>query len=284
MTGADGARSMRLGPDSSPIDPDTAAPTVVIIGGFLTSPPLYRALGRRLLARGAAAVHVAPIWLPDWLLVVARGQGPICTRAARTVLRASEEADGAPLLVIGHSAGGIVARILTAEAPFDGRRFAGRGRIGAVVGLGVPHVNAMEEITARRSGVRPTRFLDEHAPGARWAPTTGYLSVASRWLVGPAPGTAAWSAASRRERAARWRYERLLAPPYPEVIEGDGLIPVSSALLPGSRQIILDGAAHGQGAGHPWYGSEAWVDAWWPQAVETWRDALRARKGRGPLA
>jgi pimeloyl-ACP methyl ester carboxylesterase len=248
-----------------------ARPPVVIIGGFLSSPPLLEPLRQRLLARGAGAVDIAPIWLPDWLLVYWRGQGPIATRAARTVREASRRADGVPLLVVGHSAGGVIARILTAEAPFAGRRFAGSSRIGAIVTLGSPHVNAWEAWTSRRSGVYPARFAAEHVPGAFFAPRVGYVSVASRWA------TARSGATEPRERWLRRSYERIMPPPHPEVIEGDGVIPVGCALLPGARHIVLDGAAHGHGTWHPWYGSEEWVDTWWPAAVEAWRDAQAAR-------
>jgi hypothetical protein len=250
-------------------------PTVLVIGGFLSSPPAYRTLRDRLLARGAAAVAIAPIWLPDWLLVYWRGQGPIATRAARAVLAASRRADAVPLLVIGHSAGGVLARILTAEAPFAGRRFACASRIGAIVTLGSPHVNAWEAWTSRRSGVYPAGFANEHVPGAFHAPRVGYLSVASRW----APARA--GSPDPRERWLRRSYTRIMPSPHPEVIEGDGVIPVSCALLPGARQIVLDDAAHGQGLGHAWYGSEEWVDGWWPAAVEVWRDALKARTATG---
>ena len=51
-------------------------PTVLLIGGFLTSPPFYWPLRDRLLARGAAAVVTANMWTPDWL--VASG----CTHVA----------------------------------------------------------------------------------------------------------------------------------------------------------------------------------------------------------
>src|SRR5712691_5239542 len=104
-------------------EPDDVDPTVLILGGFLTSPPLYRRMRRRLLDRGAAGVVVAPIWLPDWLLIAARDIGPILTRSGRAVLAARALADasprsrGAPLLVVGHSAGGIIARLLTSPEP-----------------------------------------------------------------------------------------------------------------------------------------------------------------------
>src|SRR2546428_1968024 len=60
---------------------DDVAPTVLVLGGFLTSPPFYRPLLLRLLRRGAPAVVVANVWTPEWLLAGAIGLGPIVGRA-----------------------------------------------------------------------------------------------------------------------------------------------------------------------------------------------------------
>ena len=51
----------------------------------------------------------------------------------------AETSLGAPVLVVGHSAGGLDARLLTSPVPFRGRRLNGAGRIGAIVTLGTPH-------------------------------------------------------------------------------------------------------------------------------------------------
>ena len=44
--------------------------------------------------------------------------------------------------------------------------------------------------------------------------------------------------------------------------------------------LVLDDAVHGPGVHAPWYGQDAQLDAWWPVALEVWRDALRARRAR----
>ena len=123
--------------------PDSIRPTVLILGGFLTAPPMYGPLVRRLMDRGAAGSVVANVWTPDWLLAGLRGIGPICTRSARALRCAVDlsgrVSGGAPLLVIGHSAGGITGRLLTAPEPLPGRRFGAARRIGAIVTLGTPH-------------------------------------------------------------------------------------------------------------------------------------------------
>ena len=248
------------------------APTVLVIGGFLSSPPVYGPFRERLLERGVRHVEVAQIWTPDWLLSVRRGGGPIATRAAKALLRAVEVADGLPLLIIGHSSGGVAARVLTATEPYEGRRFAGARRVGAIVSLGSPHVNAREGVRNRWKGSGTATFANQHVPGPFWAPRVGYLSVASRWLAARSEGER-----DGREQAARRFYERTLPPPHAPIIEGDGLIPVEAALLPGARQLVLDDAAHAPGAGHPWYGSDDVIDEWWQSALETWQDALAAR-------
>jgi hypothetical protein len=249
------------------------APTVLVLGGFLTSPPIYRPFVRRLLERGAAGVVVASVWTPDWLLAAPRGLGPILTRSGRGLLAASARSEaaslGAPVLVIGHSAGGVSARLLTSPEPFAGRTLNAADRMGAIVTLGTPNVTAPPRAGFRRMGAENAEFANRVVPGPAFAPRTGYLVVASRSVVGRRDGTPA-------ERRT-WRvYASLSGSEDPE-IEGDGLIPVASALLPGAPSLVLDEARHGQAPGRDWYGSDRFLDRWWPLAVDAWREALQAR-------
>ncbi len=270
------------------------SPVVLVLGGFLTSSPLYRPFTRRLRARGAADVVVADVWLMDWLLAAGRGLGPIVTRSGRALLDASSRSErlagGAPVLVIGHSAGGMSARLLTSPEPFEGRRLNGAGRIGAIVTLGTPHVVAAGEGRRNRAGAEAAAFANRVVPGPWAAPRTGYLAVTSRAVVGRRDG-------SLRERWAAAAYGGL-APrargggpggggpegggpegggPNDGELEGDGLIPMRSALLPGAPGLVLDDAIHGQQPGRDWYGSDRFLDQWWPMAVAAWEGALRAR-------
>lgn len=270
--------------------PDEVAPTILILGGFITSPPLYLPMRRRLLERGAAAVVIAPVWTPDWLLASVHGVGPIVTRSGRALLRAGEAARlsgsrGAPVLVVGHSAGGITARLLTSPEPFAGRRLGAAHRMGAIVTLGTPHHVTPAGWAGRHLGDAATDFADRVVPGPAFAPTTGYLAVTSRYQVGRRDGRTG-------ERSAFEVYRSFLgeagdqrrgAADAPEgivehgTIDGDGLVPVASAALAGVETIVLDGIAHGQARRAPWYGSDEALDRWWPRAIEIWRSALQAR-------
>jgi hypothetical protein len=260
---------------------ETVQPTVLVLGGFLTLPPLYLRLSRRLARRGAAGVVASRVWTPDWMLAAWRGLGPIVTRSGRALLLASARSAasplsrGAPLLIVGHSAGGMLARLLTSPVPFAGRQLNASGRIGAIVTLGTPHLVSADGDLGARISVHATEFADRAVPGACFAPRIGYLAVASKGVIGRPAGTG-------RERAA-WRlYQGILPNPEVDAYPGDGLVPVASALLPGAQHFVLDGVVHGQLAGQPWYGSEPVIDAWWPAAVDSWRAALRVRAATSP--
>ena len=254
------------------------APVVLVLGGFLTSPPIYRVLVRSLRDRGAADVVVGNVWTMDWLLAGLRGLGPVVTRSGRALLEASRRSEaiagGAPVLIVGHSAGGMSARLLTSRVPLQGRRLNASGRIGAIVTLGTPHAVPIgaerHNRSAARSAVRAAVYASREVPGATFRPTTGYLSIASRRVTGREHGTPG-------ERHAWLLYRALTPAPPTPVIEGDGLVPVAAALLPGATHLVLDDAAHGQGFGRDWYGSDRMLDRWWPLALATWQTALRAR-------
>jgi hypothetical protein len=276
--GHDGRESRR--DPGWPGHPDAVAPTVLLLGGFLTAPPMYARFVDRLEARGAAAVVVANVWTPDWLLASARGTGPIATRSARALLAAARigraASEGAPLLVVGHSAGGITARLLTAPEPFPGRRFGAASRIGAIVTLGTPHRLSTGEGIGRRLDDVASSIADGFVPGTYFAPWIGYVSVASRAIRGDPDGNG-------RERVAHLLYRSLIGRAAVPGVEGDGLVPVSAAALDGARQVVLEHALHGPGAGGPWYGTDDEVDVWWPVALEAWREALRHRARSGDV-
>jgi hypothetical protein len=263
----------------------TPRPVVLVLGGFITSPPIYRRFAARLRDHGAADVVVGSIWTPDWLLAARRGLGPIVTRSGRGLLGASTRSDevalGAPILVIGHSAGGMSARLLTSPEPFAGRKLHASERIGAIVTLGTPHVTG-PQTSRQRAAAEAAEFANRVVPGPAFAPRTGYLAISSRRMTGRPDGTA-------RERRAWGFYRALVADPETAdatgEIVGDGLIPLECALLPGAPSIVFDDADHGQSIGTDWYGSERFLEQWWPEALDTWERALQARAiARAPVA
>jgi hypothetical protein len=277
MSGRAGAAARWRDPE---VDPAELAPVVLVAGGLLTAPAWYGPLADALLERGAADVVVASVYPPDWVLAAVRGLGPIVTRVGRALLEAGDRSaagptsGGAPILYIGHSAGGIVGRLLTSPEPFAGRRLNASGRIGALVTLGTPHLVGEDSRWGRRISEVGARFADRHVPGAFFAPTTEYVSVASRLVEVDR------DAEDGRSRFIRTLYDDIRPAPEDALVAGDGLVPLAAALLPGARHLVLEDAVHGPGVRQPWYGQDTQVDAWWPAAVEAWRAALRARRER----
>lgn len=240
---------------------------------------MYRPMRRRLLAQGAARVSIAPIHLPDWAVMGFAGLGPLLLRGARAIRRARRSAPE-PIIVVGHSMGGLIARLALSPAPLDGRLAGVAEDVGCVVTLGTPH-RFDPAIPWRHAGQRAAEHLERFSPGAWHAPRTGYLSVGSS-LVGPPRGGARWPAAASPMRSPTMALNHVLRSLVGETpgVTSDGLIGSDRCRLAGARHIELPDVLHGLWYG-PWYGDGEVIERWWPAAVEEWQAALAARGGGG---
>lgn len=265
----------RSQPRADAADRAAEAPSVLIVGGFMTSPFNYWPMRRRLLARGAARVAIAPIWPMDWAAGGLVGFGRVVARTRNTVLRTWRAGQQRPIIVVGHSGGGLVARLATSPVAYEGRRAAVAPAIGALVTLGTPHRFGPADRWPQHHGHRAGRFANRVMPGAFFAPTTGYLTVGSQLVSMPSrdPALAAW-----RRLGGRLLHEvaTALVGEWGPAAAGDGFVPEAAAHLDGARQLTFDDVLHGF-MGGPWYGDDAVIDRWWPIALEVWREALAAR-------
>jgi hypothetical protein len=241
-------------------------PTVLIVGGLMTAPPNYWPLRRRLLRRGARRVEVAPLWPPDWIIAGLLGFGPLMRRTAVAIARTHRAAGRQPIIVIGHSGGGIAARLAMAKGPYLGRRGGAADAVGCLVTLGTPHSLAALANHYHHAGHDATEYLDRETPGAFFAPRTAYLTVGSAYPSAPFPGLAG--------RMAEEFFSMVVG--VDTARSGDGIVPAAAVHLPGAEQLTYDDVRHGH-IGRHWYGADEIVDRWWPRAVELWRGALEAR-------
>ncbi|QYJ17173.1 hypothetical protein Rxycam_03012 [Rubrobacter xylanophilus DSM 9941] len=221
---------------------------IVIVGGLMSWPWQYWRLARLLREVSGSEVRIASITPLDWIWGRLFGYGQLIFQIARAVDRALLESGADRAVLVGHSAGGVACRVyIGGREPYGGRRYSGHRRVSHLITLGSPHV------VADRKNLSPLAQVNEMFPGALHRPAgLRYLSVA---------GAAAHGALSRR---ARRRYERLIDDGR---VPGDGVVPVQSALLPGSEEIILEEAYH---SGHfaRWYGSDhKMVERWWPEEL-----------------
>ncbi|MBA2556367.1 MAG: hypothetical protein H0V12_03315, partial [Chloroflexi bacterium] len=209
------------------------------MGGFATFPLVYRPLRQRLLQRGASRVDIAPIWTPSWLLAAIIGLGPLMRVCGKAIVRARGAADGRPIMVIGHSAGGIVARLAMSREPFEGRVASVAEAVGALVTLGTPHDLGIVDRRHHHAGHRAARFLADTNPGAFFAPRTGYLTVGSRAIPGGPPGHP-----HPMRRLTGLLYGSLFRSESGGSL-GDGLVPCAGSHLEGARQITYPDVLHG---------------------------------------
>lgn len=244
------------------------APHVVIIGGYLTEPLFYWPMRERLMGRGAASVRIASLHWPDWLAMSFAGMGPVMLRGARAI-REARRASDEPLLVIGHSAGGIVARLAMAPEPLDGRQVGVADDVGCLVTLGTPHTLLPSLPLWRHPGVRATEFLEVVSPGAYFAPTTEYVTVGStRVPIGT------WAPTNSLKNLINRVMSRFVGEEVGTL--GDGIVGNEISQLGGALHLEMPDVLHGT-VGGPWYGDSAIIDRWWPVALERWASARQAR-------
>jgi pimeloyl-ACP methyl ester carboxylesterase len=228
----------------------TAAQPIVLLGGFASPSALYAGFRDHLSEISGHPVWVVPTQTWDWLpSVVPSGWAHLLARLQRSVQQALHRSTTGKVTLVGHSAGGVLARLYLAPEPFMGRAFYGLDHIEHLVTLGSPHHNQQRWL----HGGLMSRWIERRYPGAFYGERVRYTSVAGRLIRGDRRG-------SLHERNAYRFYRRIAGDGN---AWGDGLIPVQAALLDGARQIVLEGVSHFAGFGGPWYGARDVVPRWW---------------------
>lgn len=218
---------------------------IVILGGFLIDPPAYGPMCQRLEQLCGQPVRLVPVGKVEWSLTVfAFAWARILDRVAKTVAELAGSSPSGRVTLIGHSSGGIMLRLFLDDAPFQGRRYDGKALADTLVMLGSPH-------TALKATVLRA-MVQRRLPGAAFADRVRYISVAGDLDLDTA------SPLARRLAPAAYRNSTGNAED-----RGDGLVPVSSALLEGSTPVVLPDVAHGGAFGPSWYGTPEVVERWW---------------------
>jgi pimeloyl-ACP methyl ester carboxylesterase len=228
---------------------------IVIFGGFLSADRIYFALRETLAALTSQHVSVVQTRSLDWLPSVSQvGWFTLLRKLDRAVRAAAQISATGKITLIGHSAGGVLSRLYLSPRPFYGEAFRGYRRVSHLITLGSPHHNR----GGLTRGGYMAQWIEQHYPGAAFAPLVTYTAVAGKSQRGDQHGTP-------RERMAYRTYHSISG----QGDEwGDGLLPTSAALLRGARHITLDGVAHFSIFGDEWYGSEMVVPLWWKMSQE----------------
>ena len=223
---------------------------IIILGGFLSLAAIYKGLSKALSALSDQKVWVVDTRVFDWLPSISKvGWFLVLNKLDNTVRKAFKNSNLSKATLIGHSQGGVLARLYLRPEPFMGKRFLGMDHIDHLITLGSPHLNQ----GGLRRGGQMSRWIEHHVPGSAFSSRVRYTSVAGKYIRGNSTGSL---------------FERFSYRVYKEICTvgdtwGDGIVPVPSALLPDSQQIILNGVSHYSLFGEPWYGSEEVLSLWW---------------------
>lgn len=223
----------------------------VILPGYLAGARPYREMEAALEALGVV-VRTVPLRRQDWFPTLGgRSMLPILTQLDATVQQLRQETGSDRINLVGHSAGGWIARIYLGEVPYDvhpGDRhqpglWKAHPHVATLVTLGTPHSSG------ERWTQRNLNFVNENYPGAFYSHVR-YVCVAGKAVYG-----------DRRLQNwfARSSYELTCGQGN---VWGDGITPIESALLAGAEQIVLADVFHSPRPGRYWYGSPPVVQQW----------------------
>lgn len=219
----------------------------VILPGYFASATEYQTLESELNAKGIPTVTV-PLRKRNWVPTLGgRSVVPILRSIDRAVEQMLQQYNSDRVNLIGHSAGGWIARIYLGEKRYDihgdaNALWNARDRVATLITLGTPHVS-QERWTKRNLD-----FVKNHYPGAFYADVK-YVCVAGKAVYGSPRDS--WLAYNSYKLTCGvgncW---------------GDGITPVTAAHLEGAENITLEGVMHSPRGRRLWYGS--------PEVNPTW--------------
>lgn len=225
---------------------------IVIIGGFGSDWRDYQELARLLAGIAERRVFITHVTRATWVLGGFSDYKLLVDCAHQAVLHALRITGASKVVLVGHSAGGVIGRGYLADKAIRPHHTPhhGHARVSRLIMLGSPLRGGP---ISNQPGMRQAAWLDETYPGAYW-PGVQYLSVRGRLIQGRLGG------GSPREILAFRNYEFLGAAGN---AMGDGVVPESLAAVAGIPLMDIEGIGHSPLWGR-WFGNDvAATRAWW---------------------
>lgn len=223
----------------------------IILPGYFASANEYQSLAEILTNLGAKTA-IVPLTKNDWIPTVGgRSMIPILRKIGATVKQVQAQYPDSPVNLIGHSAGGWIARIYLGEIPYTvhgdvlpaAGLWQGSGFVANLVTLGTPHIS--QEPWTRRN----LDFVNNNYPGAFYSQVK-YICVAGRAISGE----------------QRWRnwlaYNSYKITCGDGTTWGDGITPIEAAHLAGAVNLTIPDVFHSPRRQGLWYGSPEVVPQW----------------------
>lgn len=221
----------------------------VILPGYLAAATDYYDIEKILQSQGFPAVTV-PLRKRDWLPTLGgRSVTPILRQLDRTVKQVLQQTGAPQVNLVGHSAGGWLARIYLGEKPYcihpqdtEACLWHARPYVANLITLGTPHTSQ------ERWTLKNLNFVNLTYPGAFYSDVR-YICVAGQAIFGDR--WKSWLAYSSYKLTCGngncW---------------GDGITPIAAAHLIGAENLTLENVRHSPRSGGSWYGSPSIVARW----------------------
>jgi triacylglycerol esterase/lipase EstA (alpha/beta hydrolase family) len=224
---------------------------IIILPGYLEGAITYRQLEQSL--QEMTPTLTVPLRRRDWLPTLGgRPVTPILQQLDRTVKQVLQQYNASAINLIGHSAGGWIARIYLGEKPYSGRSavapfgpWQAHTYVATLVTLGTPHVT--QERWARWN----LDFVNNNYPGAYYR-NVRYVCVAGKTIFG------------ERSRGRWLAYNSYKLTCGQGNCWGDGITPIAAAHLEGAENLVLEGVKHSPRAAGIWYGTPSVLPSWVP--------------------
>ena len=219
---------------------------IIILGGFLIDGSAYKEMKEYIKSRINNKVVIVPVNKIEWLSTNwSFGWKTILDKVEKIVKELSNESSTQKVTLIGHSSGGMILRLFLSDLLFSSKIYNGKDYANCLITLGSP--NQAKRATYLRN------FVSTKLPGSFYSTDVYYVSVAGELdLNGPIATKTSLRLSKPSYRALNGNVD----------VKGDGLVPIDSALLIGSKHIVIKETAHGKAFGKDWYGSKNKVEEW----------------------
>jgi triacylglycerol esterase/lipase EstA (alpha/beta hydrolase family) len=223
----------------------------VILPGYLESSVAYQPLAEVLTQKGSPTT-IVPMRFKDWVPTIGgRSMVPILRLLHQTVITVLAEQGVNKINLIGHSAGGWIARMYLGELPYtihhdvsaDAGFWNAHRQIATLISLGTPQFSG-EKWTKKN-----LNFVNDNYPGAFY-PEVNYVCVAGKSVYG------------ERKWGNLLAYQSYQLTCGTGNTWGDGIIPIEAAHLDGAKNLVIENVKHSPRSADPWYGSPAALAEW----------------------
>ncbi len=223
----------------------------VILPGYLARFTDYSQLQQDLIAQSIPTV-IVPLRKRDWLSTLGgRSVVSILQAIDATVQQTMKQHNTSTVNLIGHSAGGWIARIYLGEKPYTIHEDVSESEgiwkahsfVSTLITLGTPHMS-QERWTKKNLD-----FVQNNYPGAFYE-DVHYVCVAGKAIYG-------------KRRLGSWlAYNSYQLTCGEGNCWGDGITPVVAAHLEGATNLTLERVMHSPTSPGMWYGSSSVQPEW----------------------